>query len=39
MGKNTPTHRGRVQAQGGGVEKSCSWAQAVHIYPSTGRRK
>jgi hypothetical protein len=29
--RQRPLHRGRTQAQGGGVEKSASWAQATPL--------
>lgn len=38
MGKKTPTHRGRIQAQGGGVEKSCSWAQVTPLTKTEGEK-
>ncbi len=31
MGKKKPAHRGRIQAQGGGLEKSCSWSQETPL--------
>lgn len=33
-----PAHRGRVQAQGGGTEKSVPWAQAAPPSAADGRR-
>jgi hypothetical protein len=32
-------HRGRVQAQGGGVEKSCPWAQKTPLTRDEGQQK
>ncbi len=37
--KGKATHRGRIQAQGGEVEKSCAWAQAIALTRSEGQQK
>lgn len=37
MAKNTKKHRGRIQAQGGGIEESESWAQDEPLKISKAR--
>lgn len=37
--KKKITHRGRIQAQGGGVEKSCAWAQESPLTRAEGQQK
>ncbi|MBE9142245.1 hypothetical protein [Planktothrix mougeotii] len=34
---NDGSHRGRIQAQGGKVEKSCNWDQATPLTAKKGR--
>lgn len=37
-GNATPAHRGRVQAQGGGTQRSVSWAQSAAPTEADGHR-